>query len=296
LIALEDNRRTFLGLALVATWIVWGSTYLAIKFALPGLPPFLQMGSRFVVAGSILLLIERVRGARMPSLIEWRSAGIVGTLLLGVGAGGTALAERSIASGLAASFVAFEPALIVLMRLAVKQRPTRHEVIGIILGLIGVTLLIRGDGFSASPVGLIAMAAATFSWSAGSVLATNALPSAPAAAGAASQMICGGTVLLIVSHLAHEGLTQWPVPLPPIAAWLYLIVFGSMVAYTSFAYLLTHTRTSVAMSYTFVNPVVALVLGAVFGAEHFTLSEVVATGIIATGVAFLFQGSSSGGA
>src|SRR5712672_3347444 len=108
----------YVGSALFATWIVWGSTYLAIKIALPVLPPFLQMGSRFLLAGTLLLLIEKIRGARMPSLDEWRSGGIVGTLLLVGGGGGTAFAERSIASGLAASFVAFEPALIVLISLA----------------------------------------------------------------------------------------------------------------------------------------------------------------------------------
>jgi drug/metabolite transporter (DMT)-like permease len=204
-------RLFYVGYALLATWIVWGSTYLAIKVALPAFPPFLQMGSRFLIAGSLLLLIGRVRGAQFPSFDEWRSASIVGTLLLVGGAGGTAFAERSVASGLAASFVAFEPALILLMGIVFKKRPTRYEVIGIGLGLLGVVLLIRGDGFSASPIGLVAKSAATISWSAGSVLATNILRSAPGAAGAASQMVCGGLVLLILSRLAHEPL-HWPVP------------------------------------------------------------------------------------
>jgi drug/metabolite transporter (DMT)-like permease len=283
-------RLFYVGPALVATWIVWGSTYLAIKIALPVIPPFLQMGSRFLLAGTLLLLIEKIRGTRMPSLDEWRSGGIVGTLLLVGGAGGTAFAERSIASGLAASFVAFEPALILLISLAFKMRPTRHEVVGIALGLAGVALLIRGNGFSSSPSGLLAMSAATVSWSAGSVLATNTFRSAPGAVGAASQMVCGGLIMLLLSYLMHEPVRR-PVTLESAAAWLYLVVFGSMVAFTAFAYLLAHARTSIAMSYTFVNPIVALLLGSVFGAEHFTGIELAATAVIATGVLLLLGDS-----
>jgi drug/metabolite transporter (DMT)-like permease len=276
--------------ALFATWIVWGSTYLGIKIALPALPPFLQMGSRFLVAGVLLLLTGYVRDTRLPTFDEWRSAFFVGTLLLVGGAGGTAFAETSIASGLAASFVAFEPALIVLFSLAFMQKPTRSELVGIALGLIGVIALMRGDGFSASPVGLIAMTVATVSWSLGSVLATNRLHCAPGFAGAASQMICGGLVLLAISRLTHEPL-QWPVPREAVAAWVYLVLFGSMLAFTAFSYLLASVRTSLAMSYTFINPIVALALGSVFGAEHFTRSELTASAIICAGVLLLLRDS-----
>jgi drug/metabolite transporter (DMT)-like permease len=281
-------RLFYVGFALFATWIVWGSTYLAIKIALPGFAPFVLMGSRFLVAGLLLLLVALARGTPFPSFLEWRSAFTVGTLLLVGGAGGTAFAERSVASGLAASCVAFEPALILLMGMAFKNRPTLYEVIGISLGLLGVVLLIRGRGFSASPVGLAAMTAATVSWSLGSVLATNALRSAPGLAGAASQMICGGLVLLIVSRLSHEPM-HWPVPFEALAAWLYLVLFGSMLAFTAFAYLLSCVQTSVAMSYTFINPIVAVVLGWVFGAEHLTVYELSATGVIAAGVVLLLR-------
>jgi drug/metabolite transporter (DMT)-like permease len=285
-LAKPPQRFFLIAAALFATWIVWGSTYLAIKVALPQIPPFLQMGSRFVVAGGLLLLIDVARGRRLPSLVEWRSAVIIGTLLLVGGAGGTAFAERSVASGSAASFVAFEPALIVLFSLALGKMPTRHEVFGITLGLVGVILLMRGDGFSGSPAGLLAMTAATVSWAAGSVLATNRFRCAPGSTGAATQMICGGILLLAMSRLAHEPV-HWPVTPPAIAAWLYLVLFGSLLAFTAFSYLLMNVRTSVAMSYTFVNPVVALGLGSAFGAEHFTFSELMATAIICAGILFL---------
>lgn len=140
----------YVGIALFATWVIWGSTYLGIKIALTALPPFLQMGSRFLVAGAVLLLIEWWRGGRMPAPAEWRRGLIIGTLLLGGGAGGTAFAERTVASGLAAAFVASEPAMILLINTAFGKRPRKSEVVGIALGLIGVVILISGSGFSAS--------------------------------------------------------------------------------------------------------------------------------------------------
>jgi drug/metabolite transporter (DMT)-like permease len=275
------------GFALFATWVLWGSTYLAIKIALPTFPPFMMMGSRFLVAGILLLSMARVRGAPMPTRGEWRSALIVGTLLLAGGAGGTAFAERSVASGLAAALVAFEPASIALMSLPSGKRPTASETAGIFCGLTGVVLLVRGSGFSASPVGLLAMALAIVCWSAGSILTTRKLRPAPGPAGAASQMICGGAALLVLSPLAHEAWPRWPVPAEAFAAWSYLVVFGSMLAFTAFAYLILHVRTSLAMSYTFVNPLVALALGSVFGDEHFTASELTGAAVVTAGVVLL---------
>src|SRR3569833_17211 len=275
------------GFALFATWVLWGSTYLAIKIALPTFPPFLMMGSRFLVAGTLLLVVARGRGAPMPPRGEGGSALVVGTLLLGGGAGGTAVAERSVASGLAAAFVAFEPALIALMSLPLGKRPTASETAGIFCGLTGVVLLVRGSGFSASPVGALAMTVAVVCWSAGSILTMRKLRSAPGPAGAASQMICGGAALLVLSPLAHEVWPRWPLPAEAFAAWSYLVVIGSMLAFSAFAYLIMHVRTSLAMSYTFVIPLVALALGSVFGDERFTVSELTAAAVITAGVVLL---------
>jgi drug/metabolite transporter (DMT)-like permease len=283
----EQQHALAVGFALFATWVLWGSTYLAIKIALPTFPPFLMMGSRFLVAGTLLLVTARARGAPVPTRREWRSALVVGTLLLAGGAGGTAVAERSVASGLAAAFVAFEPALIALLSLPLGKRPSVSETAGILFGLTGVVLLVRGSGFSASPVGVLAMTVAIVSWSLGSILTTCKLPSAPGAAGAASQMICGGAALLVLSPLAHEAGPRWPVTTEAFAAWSYLVVFGSMLAFTAFSYLMMHVRTSLAMSYTFVNPLVALALGSFFGDEHFTVSELTAAAVITAGVVLL---------
>src|SRR3569832_700202 len=157
-----------IALCLAATWILWGSTFLAIKWALPGLPPFFLMGSRFLCAGLILLLwLHLVRGRALPSARQWRNALIVGGLLLAGGGGGTAYAEQSVASGLAAAFIAVEPAMMACGHWAFGRKPTRREVVGILLGLCGVILLVSGTGFASSMDGLSAMVIAALSWSVG---------------------------------------------------------------------------------------------------------------------------------
>jgi len=277
--------------SLLATWLLWGSAYLAIKIALPDFPPFFQMGTRFVAAGTLLLLWVGVHAGGWPTRTEWRDSVVIGVLLLVGGAGGTAYAEQTIPSGLVAGFIAVEPALIVIGGLALGRRSSWLETIGVFLGFCGVVLLVRGRGFSASPAGALVMLAATISWSAGSLLAQRKFASGVPAAGTACQMICGGSALLIVSALVGEPL-HLPSTLPAMLAWLYLVVFGSVVAYSGFIYLLAHTRTTVAMSYTFVNPFVALVLGVAFGGEQIGLGECFAIGVIATGVVLLFMNTS----
>jgi drug/metabolite transporter (DMT)-like permease len=184
---------------LAATWLVWGSTFLAIKWALVSFPPFFQMGTRFLVAGTLLITLARVRAQDMPTPRQWRNAAIVGTLMIGGNAGGVAYAEQSVASGLVVAFMAVTPALIALGRVPFGIRPSRLDVLGICLGIVGVLLLVRGNAFSASPAGLIAMLIATLGWAGGSILSQHGFPLAPAAAGYASGMICGGIVLMGLS-------------------------------------------------------------------------------------------------
>jgi len=280
---------------LAATWVLWGSTFLAIKLALPGFPPFFQMGSRFLCAGLMLLLwLRLVRAHSLPSARQWRNAVLVGGLLLAGGAGGTAFAEQTVASGLAAAFIAVEPAMMACGHWAFGRRPTRREVFGILLGLCGVILLVSGSGFASSLVGLSAMAIAALSWSVGSVLEVERLHTAPGLMGAASQMICGGGVLLAISAVSGEPL-HWPT-VSSALAWMYLVVFGSLLAFSAFATLLHTTRTSIAMSYTFVNPVVAALLGVSVAGETLTSVEIVATGIILASVLLLlFEASPAPG-
>jgi drug/metabolite transporter (DMT)-like permease len=277
---------------LAATWLIWGSTYLAIKFALPGFPPFFQMGSRFLLAGALLLGWVRLRGQKLPSPREWRNAALIGALMLLGGMGCTAYAEQTVASGLVVVFIAICPVLVALANLPFGIRPRPIETAGIAIGIVGVALLASGAGFSASPAGLAAIGTATVCWSAGSVLSVRRFTLAPGSVGFASEMLCGGVLLLVVSRLLGERF-HWPPPPLAAAAWGYLVVFGSLIAFTAYMTLLAHTRAALATSYTFVNPVIALLLGTGLGGETVSPREWLAAGIVVLGVVTLMAGRPS---
>jgi drug/metabolite transporter (DMT)-like permease len=188
----SSKLSTLILACLLATWVVWGSTYLAIKFALISLPPFIQMGSRFIVAGALLLAWMKWRGAAMPTLIEWRNALVVGTLMLGIGMGGVAYSEQTVASGLVVSFIAVQPMWQALLQSVWKVYPTKFEMLGIIVGAIGVSMLVQGQGFGASTQGLVAITLAILCWGLGSVLSQRVTPLAKGATGFASEMLMGG--------------------------------------------------------------------------------------------------------
>jgi drug/metabolite transporter (DMT)-like permease len=271
---------------LAATWFIWGSTYLAIKFALLSFPPFLQNGTRFLLAGSILLAWARRRGQALPTLRQWGNALVVGTLMLAANVGGVAYAEQWLASGLVVAFIAIVPALITVASLPFGLRPRRIEAIGIALGFCGVLLLVRGETLSSSPLGLLAIVTAAVGWSTGSVLSQHVLRLAPASAGFASAMLCAGGVLMLLSTVSGETLS-WPPQGVATAAWLYLSLFGSVIAYSAYMTLLADTRPALATSNSFVNPVIAMLLGVSLGGEAVTRQEWLAVGIIVLGVAVL---------
>lgn len=274
---------------LLATWLIWGSTYLAIKFALPAFPPFFQMGSRFVVAGALLLGWIGLRGQQLPTAREWRNAALVGALMLVGGMGCVAYAEQTVASGLVVVFIAICPVFVALANLPFGVRPQPIEMAGISIGIVGVVLLASGSGFAASPIGLAAVASATLCWSVGSVLSLHRLPLAPGSVGFASEMLCGGVLLLVVSLLLGEPFHWPPAPLAA-AAWAYLVVFGSLIAFTAYMTLLSRTRAALATSYTFVNPLIALLLGIGLGGETVSPREWLAAGIVILGVVTLLLG------
>lgn len=273
-------------MCLAATWLVWGSTYLAIKFALVSFPPFFQMGTRFLFAGVLLMAWKRWRGAPWPDRTQWRHALFVGTLMLGGGMGGTAYAEVSVGSGLVVAFIAVSPLMIAALNRLWGMVPSRLEFAGILVGLAGVLMLTQGAGFQASPAGLAAIAIACATWSLGSVLSQRVWPLAPGATGFASEMICGGAVLMSMSALAGESPVWPPQPLA-LAAWLYLVVFGSLIAFNAYMHLLAHAPAAVASSYTFVNPVIAMLLGVGLGGEMVTRAEWSAAAVVLAGVLLL---------
>lgn len=281
---------TLLLLCLAATWLIWGSTYLAIKFALLSFPPFWQMGTRFLAAGALLTAWMRWRGAPWPSLVQWRNALIVGALMLGGGMGGTAVAETSVGSGLVVAFIAVVPLMIAALNLIWGVRPGRLELAGIVVGLAGVLMLTQGAGFQASPAGLAAIATACLTWSVGSVLSQRSLPLAPGAMGFASEMLCGGAVLMVLSLIAGEH-PAWPPQPAAVAAWFYLVVAGSLIAFNAYMVLLARASAGLASSYTFVNPVIAMLLGVAVLGEVVSGFEWAAAGVVLAGVVLMLRGA-----
>lgn len=284
--------------ALIACYLVWGSTYLAIRLALVSFPPFFQMGTRFLVAGALVMAWVIIRKQQRPTLLEWRNALVIGTLMLGGGMGLTASAEVHIGSGLIATFIAVVPLMVSAWGLLLGQRPSRLEWTGMALGLAGVLLLVRGASFSAAPVGLACIAGATLLWSLGSVLSTARLPLASGPAGFGSEMLCGGAVLMVISLALgeqHQVASNWPFQPAALVAWLYLVVFGSLIAFSAYMYLLANAAPAVATSYAFVNPLIAIFLGAFFAGEHVTRGEWIACGVILMGVFLIFRGKSATG-
>jgi drug/metabolite transporter (DMT)-like permease len=271
---------------LAATWLVWGSTYLAIKYALLSFPPFFQMGTRFVAAGALLLAWMKWRGTPMPTRTEWRNALICGTLMLGGGMGGTAVAETSVGSGVVVAFIAVLPLIIALVNLCYGVKPGRLESAGIAVGLVGVLMLTQGASFQASTHGLIAVTVACISWSIGSVLSQRTLPLAPGAMGFASEMLCGGLVLLVLSAVSGE-VPEWPPQPEAVAAWFFLVVFGSLIAFNAYMVLLAKASAGLASSYAFVNPVIAMLLGVAIAGETVTGFEWAAVAVVLAGVVLL---------
>jgi drug/metabolite transporter (DMT)-like permease len=274
---------------LAATWIIWGSTYLAIKFALVSFPPFYQMGSRFLVAGLLLLVSLKLRGRALPTLVQWRNAAVIGTLLLVSGMGFTAYSEQTVASGLVVAFIAIIPIIVTAMNLPFGVKPTRLELVGMLVGLAGVLMLVRGEAFTASPTGLAAITIACLSWSLGSVLSQRRFALAPGAMGFASEMLCGSVVLLLLAAAVGEE-PQWPPQPLATWSWIYLIVFGSLLAFNAYMVLLSRVSAALASSYTFVNPVIALALGIWLGGETVTGFEWAAAAVITAGVVLLVMG------
>jgi drug/metabolite transporter (DMT)-like permease len=285
--ALPLTRSRLILPALLACYIVWGSTYLAIRYALLSFPPFFQMGTRFLTAGLLLMVFMRLRGEKLPKVSQWRNALVVGTLMLAGGMGLTATASQTIGSGLVATFIAVVPMMVSGWGLLWGKRPSRMELAGMAVGLAGVALLAQGRSFNASTAGLMAIGGATLMWSLGSVLQTTKLPLAVGPMGFASEMLCGGAVLMLISMILGEQFS-WPPQPVASAAWVYLVVFGSLVAFSAYLYLLANASPALATSYAFVNPVIALFLGVVLAGEVVSHSEWMASAIVLTGVILIF--------
>lgn len=277
--------------AFAAVYIIWGSTYLAIRFAIETMPPFLMAGVRFTLAGALLYGWSRWRGVAAPKRVHWRSTLIIGGLLLMAGNGGVTWAEQHIPSSLASLLVAIVPLWVVLLDWVRPggSRPNGLVLTGVLMGLAGMFLLVGPSGESGealNPLGVISILIATSCWAIGSLYSRNAqLPDAPLLT-TGMEMLCGGALLLLVGTVSGE----WPrvnvsaISLQSLLALVYLIVFGAMIAYTAYVYLLKHTTAARASTYAYVNPVVAVFLGWAFANEALTERTLIAAAIIIASV------------
>jgi len=272
--------------AFFALYVIWGSTYLVIRIGVESWPPLLLAGIRFVIAGTLMYAFLRWRGAPAPTWAQWKAAGMIGVLLLACGNGAVSVAEHTgVASGVAALAVATVPLFTLLCGYFWGARNTRLEWAGIALGLIGIAMLNLGSNLQSSPLGAALLIFAAATWAFGSVWSKH-LPLPQGAMASAVEMLVGGVVLLIASAVSGEHLEKVP-PIEGWAALAYLTVFGSIIAFNAYMYLLKHVRPAAATSYAYVNPAVAVLLGIVFVGESIGIEEALAMLVIISAVVLI---------
>jgi len=269
--------------ALAVVYLIWGSTYLGIRFALDGgYPPLLMAGGRFLVAGALLYAVLRWRGNAAPTRVQWRNCTFMGVLLLGLGNGMVCIAEQTVSSGIAAIAVASAPLWIGLFSTLRGQHLGRVEWVGLAIGFVGVLWLNAGSSLTATPYGLVALLVAPLAWAFGSVWSKGRDLPGPFMT-AAAQMLCGGVVMLVAGVLLGERFDAMPTTKATLAV-AYLAGFGSIVAFSAYIWLLHNVRVTLAGSYAYVNPVIAVLLGVLFAAERFTAHDLGAMAVILGGV------------
>jgi drug/metabolite transporter (DMT)-like permease len=279
-------------IAFAAIYLIWGSTYLAIRWAVETLPPFVMAGLRFLSAGAVLLAWARWRGAPWPTPAQWKEGALLGLLLLGCGNGMVSWSAQRVPSGLIAVIIASVPAWVVLLEAAGprRARPAPLTVLGVALGLGGIAWLVgpgalRGAG-GVDPLGAGALLFGCLAWSVGTVRSRGARQPASPLLATSLQMLAGGVVLLAGGTLAGEWARVHPgaVSVRSALSLVYLVVFGAIVAFTAYVWLLRHVEPSRVATYAFVNPVVAVVLGWAFAGESLSGRTLVAAALIIAGV------------
>ncbi|MGY1424761.1 drug/metabolite exporter YedA [Lysobacter sp. A289] len=277
--------RVLIPLALFTLYVVWGSTYLGIHFALESYPPFLLAGLRFLGAGVAFYAFLHWRGHATPTRLQWRNAAITGLLLLGFGNGLVCFAQERVSSGIAAVAVSSMPLFAAAFSGMYGQWPTRRETIGLLVGFAGVIVLNMGSGLSGERLGAIALLTAAACWAFGSVWSRRQdMPVGPM--NTAAQMLCASVALLGVGFASGETLPAAPT-LRATLALVYLGVFGSIIAFSAYLYVLKHARPAVATSYAYVNPPVAVLFGVLLAGEHVGRYDLVGMAIILAGVVII---------
>jgi drug/metabolite transporter (DMT)-like permease len=279
-------------IALGAVYLIWGSTYLAIRFAIETIPPFLMAAVRYLTAGAMLYAWSRLRGAPRPSLVHWRSAVVLGALLLLLGNGGVVWSEQRLTSGMVALLICTEPLWIVLfVWTRDRVRPAGRVLLGMLLGLAGLVMLIRPSSTTGGIdlLGVAAMMVASAAWAWGSLYGQRAkLPSSPLL-GTAMQMLGGGGLLLLLSAVTGEPARFHlaAVSAKSLLSLGYLIVFGALIAFTAYVWLLRVAPPVLVSTYAYVNPLVAVFLGWAIASEPITRGTLIAAAVILAGVVLI---------
>lgn len=281
-------------LAFLCIYTIWGSTYLAMAFAVDTIPPFLMGAVRFLIAGAMLVAWSAFRGRAQADALSWRNAAIVGGLLLCWGNGSVAWAAQRVPSGMMSLLIATVPLWMVLIEGARGVRPTFAQLLGVAIGLVGVSLLVLpADGSWAQapidPVGAAVLVMGAFSWTAGSLFSRGAAQAKYPPMASGMQMLCGGAMLLLVGLVSGDfsRINLDAVSTKSSLAVLYLIVFGSLVGFSTYMWLLKKASPTAVGTYAYVNPAVAVLLGVLLAGEVVPPRGVLAMSVIVGGVAMV---------
>ena len=293
------RQRWLVVVSLLSLYVIWGSTYLGMHIALETLPPFFMGGVRFVLAGGILFTALRLRGEAAPTRKQWAGAALIGALLLACGNGFLAIGQGRgwVSSGVAAVVVTTMPLWMAVLssasaflarragREGTTAAPSRGEWAGLLVGFTGAALLHLGGALGGAGPGILLMMLSPFAWALGSLLSRSLdLPKGLMAS--AAQMMAGGVVMLLVALCTGESIPREP-SLRSLAALGYLTVFGSIVGFSAYGYLIRNTRPAIATSYAYVNPLVAIILGIWLGGEEASAMTWLSALIVISGVVIL---------
>lgn len=281
--------------AFAAVYLIWGATYLAIRYAVETIPPFLMGGGRFLIAGVLLYAVLRFTGTSAPGRIHWKHATVAGVLLLGIGNGGVNWSERRVSSSVAALLIAVTPLWFALLEWLRPNgiRPRAQTIVGIVIGFAGMTLLVfsRGGGpaVAIDPAGVAVLMVASFCWATGSLYVRYTPKPDSALIGVSLQMIMGGAVLLIMGLVAGEAATFEVAKVSSHSAigFFFLIFIGSFVGFTAYSWLLKVSTPARVSTYAYVNPVIAVFLGWAIGGETLTSQMLMAAAIVLLGVVII---------
>jgi drug/metabolite transporter (DMT)-like permease len=273
------------GVCLFCVYVIWGTTYFALKVGLEGAGPYFLIGTRFLAAGLPLMAWLRFRGHPLPSLRQWRGATIIAFLLLIVSLGNVTVAEKWVSSGAAATLISLLPLVVALWSVAFGHRPRPLEWVAIGMGFAGTIVIVTGHELRANAQGTVLILIGISAWSLGSLLSRR-IETPPGAMGFAAEMLAGGAMALLLSLLFRES---WTLPHASRVwwAWGYLVVFGSLIAFSAYRFLVEHVAPTLAATYAYVNPPVALLVGWALGNESFSANVLLGLPIVLASVGLL---------